>query len=196
MAHDPRVDAYIAKAAPFAQPVLTHVRALVHRVLPEAEEGIKWGMPAFMVGGKNVAGMAAFKAHCAVMVHGEGRLGEGEGMGGYGKVTALSDLPADDVLETALNEAAQRVAVSGSAAKPRAKAPPKPEIPVPQDFAAALREAPEAKAFFDGLPPGQRREYLDWITGAKQDATRAKRLATALEWLAEGKRRNWKYEKC
>ena len=189
MAHDPRVDAYIAKAAPFAQPVLTHVRALVHRVLPEAEEGIKWGMPAFMVGGKNVAGMAAFKAHCAVMIH-------GEGMGGYGKVTALSDLPADDVLETALNEAAQRVAVSGSAAKPRAKAPPKPEIPVPQDFAAALREAPEAKAFFDGLPPGQRREYLDWITGAKQDATRAKRLATALEWLAEGKRRNWKYEKC
>lgn len=196
MAHDPRVDAYIAKAAPFAQPVLTHVRALVHRVLPEVEEGIKWGMPAFMVGGKNVAGMAAFKAHCAVMIHGEGRLGEGEGMGGYGKVTALSDLPADDVLETALNEAAQRVAVSGSAAKPRAKAPPKPEIPVPQDFAAALREAPEAKAFFDGLPPGQRREYLDWITGAKQDATRAKRLATALEWLAEGKRRNWKYEKC
>ena len=196
MAHDPRVDAYIAKAAPFAQPVLTHVRALVHRVLPEAEEGIKWGMPACMVGGKNVAGMAAFKAHCAVMIHGEGRLGEGEGMGGYGKVTALSDLPADDVLETALNEAAQRVAVSGSAAKPRAKAPPKPEIPVPQDFAAALREAPEAKAFFDGLPPGQRREYLDWITGAKQDATRAKRLATALEWLAEGKRRNWKYEKC
>ena len=196
MAHDPRVDAYIAKAAPFAQPVLTHVRALVHRVLPEAEEGIKWGMPAFLVGGKNVAGMAAFKAHCAVMIHGEGRLGEGEGMGGYGKVTALSDLPADDVLETALNEAAQRVAVSGSAAKPRAKAPPKPEIPVPQDFAAALREAPEAKAFFDGLPPGQRREYLDWITGAKQDATRAKRLATALEWLAEGKRRNWKYEKC
>ena len=196
MAHDPRVDAYIAKAAPFAQPVLTHVRALVHRVLPEVEEGIKWGMPAFMVGGKNVAGMAAFKAHCAVMIHGEGRLGEGEGMGGYGKVTALSDLPADDVLETALNEAAQRVAVSGSAAKPRAKAPPKPEIPVPQDFAAALREAPEAKAFFDGLPPGQRREYLDWITGAKQDATRAKRLATAVEWLGEGKRRNWKYEKC
>ena len=200
MPHDPRIDAYIAKAAPFAQPILTHVRVLVHRALPDVEEGIKWGMPAFMVGGKNVAGMAAFKAHCAVMIHGEGPLGtedsRGGGMGGYGKVTALSDLPADDVLETALNEAAQRVAVSGSAAKPRAKAPPKPEIPVPQDFAAALREAPEAKAFFDGLPPGQRREYLDWITGAKQDATRAKRLATALEWLAEGKRRNWKYEKC
>jgi len=200
MAHDPRVDAYIAKAAPFAQPVLTHVRALVHRVLPEVEEGIKWGMPAFMVGGKNVAGMAAFKAHCAVMIHGEGRLGaedsRGEGMGGYGKVTALSDLPEDAVLETALKEAAQRVALSGSAVKPRAKAPPKPDMPVPQDFAAALREAPRAQAFFDGLAPGQRREYLEWITGAKQDATRAKRLATAVEWLGEGKRRNWKYERC
>ena len=196
MAHDPRIDAYIAKAAPFAQPILTHVRALIHRVLPEVDEGIKWGMPAFIVGGKNVAGMAAFKAHCAVMIQGEGRLGEGEGMGGYGKVTALSDLPADAVLETALKEAAQRIALSGTAAKPRAKAPPKPEIAVPQDFVAALREAPQAKAFFDGLAPGQRREYLEWITGAKQDATRAKRLATAIEWLAEGKRRNWRYENC
>ena len=199
MAHDPRIDAYIAKAAPFAQPVLTHVRALVHRVLPEVEEGIKWGMPAFMVGGKNVAGLAAFKAHCAVMIHGEGRLGaedsRGEGMGGYGKVATLADLPADAVLETALKEAAQRVAASGSAAKPRAKAPPKPEIPVPQDFAAALREAPQAAAFFEGLAPSHRREYLEWITDAKQDATRARRIAQALEWLAEGKRRNWKYER-
>ena len=186
MAHDPRIDAYIAKAAPFAQPILTHVRALIHRVLPEVDEGIKWGMPAFMAGGKNGA----------VMIQGEGRLGEGEGMGGYGKVTALSDLPADAVLETALKEAAQRIALSGTAAKPRAKAPPKPEIAVPQDFVAALREAPQAKAFFDGLAPGQRREYLEWITGAKQDATRAKRLATAIEWLAEGKRRNWRYENC
>ena len=200
MAHDPRVDAYIAKAAPFAQPVLTHVRALVHRVLPEAEEGIKWGMPAFMVGGKNVAGLAAFKAHCAVMIHGEGRLGaedsRGEGMGGYGKVATLADLPADAVLETALKEAAQRVAASGSASKRKAKPTPKPEIPVPQDFAAALREAPAATAFFDGLAPSHRREYLEWITEAKRDDTRARRIAQALEWLGEGKRRNWKYEKC
>ena len=196
MPHDPRIDAYIAKAAPFAQPILTHVRALIHRVLPEVDEGIKWGMPAFMAGGKNVAGMAAFKAHCAVMIQGEGRLGEGEGMGGYGKVTALSDLPADAVLETALKEAAQRIALSGSAAKPRAKAPPKPEIAVPQDFVAALtgREPIEKRLRLGSF--AQRREYLEWITGAKQDATRAKRLATAIEWLAEGKRRNWRYENC
>lgn len=196
MAHDPRVDAYIAKAAPFAHPILTRVRALVHRVLPEVEEGIKWGMPAFMLRGKNVAGMAAFKAHCAVMIHGEGRLGEGEGMGGYGKVTSLSDLPADAVLETALQEAAQRVAQSGSASKPKEKKPPKTEIAVPQDLAAALRDNPAAGRFFDGLAPSYRYEYLEWITGAKRDETRGKRIAQAIEWLAEGKKRNWKYENC
>jgi len=200
MSRDPRIDAYIAKAAPFAQPILTYVRSLVHRVLPAVEEGIKWGMPAFMLGGKNVAGMAAFKAHCAVMIHGEGRLGaedsKGEGMGGYGKVTTLADLPDDAVLETALKEAAQRVALSGTAQKPRKKAPPKDEIPVPQDFAAELAAHPAAGQFFAGLAPSHRREYLEWITEAKRDETRAKRMATAIEWLAEGKRRNWKYENC
>ena len=195
MPRDPRIDAYIEKAAPFARPILEYVRALVHRVLPDVEEGIKWGMPAFMIGGKNVAGMAAFKAHCAVMIHGEGRLGEGEGMGGYGKVTALADLPDDAVLEAALREAAERVALSGSAQKPRKKAPPKDEIPVPQDFAAELTSHPAAEQFFAGLASSHRREYLEWITEAKRDETRSKRIATALEWLAEGKRRNWKYEK-
>jgi uncharacterized protein YdeI (YjbR/CyaY-like superfamily) len=199
MSRDPRIDAYIAKAAPFAQPILAHVRALVHRVLPGVEEGIKWGMPAFMIGGKNVAGMAAFKAHCAVMIHGEGRLGaeesRGEGMGGYGKVATLADLPDDAVLETALKEAAQRVASSGTARKLGEKKPPKEEIAVPQDFAAELAANPAAGRFFDGLAPSHRREYLEWITEAKRDETRGKRIATALEWLAEGKRRNWKYEK-
>lgn len=197
---DPRIDAYIAKAAPFAQPVLNHFRALVHRVLPEVEEGIKWSVPAFMLGGKNVAGLAAFKAHCAVMIHGEGRLGEadskGGGMGGYGKITALSDLPSDAVLEAGLKEAAQRVATSGTARKPQAKRPPKPEIPMPDDFAAALAAVPQAKASLEGFAPGQRREYLEWITEAKQTATREKRIAQAVEWLTEGKKRNWKYENC
>ena len=199
-ATDPRIDAYIARAAPFAQPILDHFRALVHRVLPEVEEVIKWSMPAFMIGGKNVAGMAAFKAHCAVMIHGEGRLGaedsKGEGMGGYGKVTALSDLPGDAVLEESLSEAAQRVATTGRASFPRPKKPPKTEIPMPEDFAAALAAAPAARAHLERFAPGQRREYLEWITTAKQAATRDKRIAQAVEWLAEGKKRNWKYENC
>lgn len=197
---DPRVDAYIARAAPFAQPILTHFRALVHRVLPEVEEGIKWSMPAFMLKGKNVAGLAAFKAHCAVMIHGQGRPGaedsKGEGMGGYGKVTALSDLPGDDVLEASLRDAAERVATTGRASYPRPKSGPKPEIPMPDDFAAALAAQPKAKETLERFAPGQRREYLEWVTTAKQAATRERRIAQAVEWLAEGKRRNWKYESC
>lgn len=192
---DPRIDAYIVKAAPFAKPILIHFRALVRRALPEIEEGIKWGMPAFMIGGKNVAGMAAFKAHCAVMIHGEGRLGDNPGMGGYGKVTAKSDLPPDAELEAAVQAATRRVAVAGTATK-KAKKPPKPDIPMPDDFATALAAVPDAKASLESFPPSARREYLEWITEAKQAATRVKRIAQAVEWLAEGKKRNWKYENC
>ena len=135
---DPRVDAYIAKAAPFAQPILTHLRALVHRALPDCEEGIKWGMPHFMVGGKNVAGMSAFKAHCAFIVHGDGRQSDNDGMGAYGKIASLDELPSDAALEARVKEAAQRIAEAGSALKPKAKKSPKPEIPIPSDFAKAL----------------------------------------------------------
>lgn len=195
-ATDKRIDAYIAKAAPFAQPILTHLRALVHRALPGCEEGIKWGMPHFMVGGKNVAGMSAFKAHCAFIVHGDGRQGESEGMGAYGKIASLDELPPDAELEARVKEAAQRVAEAGSALKPKAKKPAKPEIPMPDDFAAALAGSPAAETTLAGFAPGQRREYLEWITGAKQAATRERRIAQAVEWLAEGKKRNWKYENC
>ena len=193
---DPRVDAYIAKAAPFAQPVLRHFRALAHRALPDLEEGIKWSMPAFMLGGKNVAGMAAFKAHCAIMIHGEGRLGDSPGMGGYGKVAALSDLPSDAELEASIQAAARRVSERGSAAKPKVAKASKAPIPMPEDFASALAKVPEAAATLDGFAPSHRREYLEWITEAKQAATRERRIAQAVEWLAEGKKRNWKYERC
>lgn len=196
-AADPRIDAYIARAAPFAQPILAHLRELVHRALPEAEETIKWGMPHFIMAGKNVAGIAAFKAHCAFVIHGEGRQGEpeAEGMGGYGKIATLSDLPPDAELEGKLREAAGRIAAHGTARQPQAKKPPKPEIAMPADFAAALAKAPEARATLEGFPPSARRDYLEWITGARQPATRQRRIAQTIEWLAEGKRRNWKYEK-
>ena len=195
---DPRVDAYIDKAAPFAQPILTHLRALVRRALPEAEETIKWGMPHFTVAGKNVAGIAAFKAHCAFVIHGDGRQGEpeGEGMGGYGKIAALSDLPAEAELEAKVKEAAQRVATIGTALKPKTRKPAKPEIPMPGDFADALAAQPKAKATLDAFSPSQRREYLEWITEAKQAATRERRITQAIAWLADGKKRNWKYESC
>lgn len=194
MTTDPRVDAYIAKAAPFAQPILTHLRALAHKALPDATEDIKWGMPHFLVDGKNVAGMSAFKAHCAFVIHGDGR--QGEAMGQYGKITAIDDLPPERELIASLHAARDRVVQQGSATRGRSRAAPKPEIPVPDYFAAALAANPKAKAAFEAFAPSHRREYLEWITEAKRDDTRARRMATALEWLAEGRKRNWKYEGC
>ena len=200
MPRDPRIDGYIQKARPFARPILEHLRQQVHAAVPDAGEAIKWGMPHFTYKGKNVAGMAAFKAHCAFMIHGEGRQGEGvandsAGMGSFGRIASLDDLPADKDLQAKLKTAMERIDAGGRAANRAASPASKAEIPVPQDFAAALRDTPAANATFDRLTPSQRREYLEWITGAKRDETRAKRVATALEWLAEGKRRNWKYEK-
>lgn len=119
----------------------------------------------------------------------------GEGMGGYGKIADMSDLPDDADLAAALTAAMESIDTRGTAQRPAKPAAAKAEIPVPQDFAAALRDSAAAKATFDGLAPSHRREYLEWITEAKRDETRSKRIATSLEWLAEGKRRNWKYER-
>lgn len=193
MERDPRVDAYIAKAAPFAQPILTRLREIAHQALPEGAEDIKWGMPHFLVGGKNVAGMSAFKAHCALVIHGDGR--QGEGMGGYGKIASLEEIPPEEQVIAAMHAARDRVAKHGSATK-RSAPKAKPEIPMPDYFAEALAANPKARAAFDKLAPSHRREYLEWITEAKREETRAKRMATTLEWLAEGKKRNWKYENC
>lgn len=200
MAHDPRIDEKIAKAADFARPILEHLRALVHKTVPDAGEAIKWGMPHFTYKGKNIAGMAAFKAHCAFMIHGEGRQGEsdGEGMGSFGKIGSLADLPPEAELIAKLQAARARIDEAGSALKRPAAATPKPAartIDVPEDFNVALAATPAAAEFFDGLAPSHRYEYLEWITGAKRPETRAKRIGEALEWLAEGKRRNWKYER-
>jgi uncharacterized protein YdeI (YjbR/CyaY-like superfamily) len=191
---DPRVDAYIEQAAPFAHPILKTLRALVHEALPGTEETIKWGFPHFTVSGKNICGMAAFKAHCAFTVHGDG--GQGEALGQYGKIAALSDLPSQDELTIRLHAARDRILTKGTALKKAVERKPKPEIAMPADFAVALDAVPAAQASFDGFAPSHRREYLEWITEAKSDATRSKRLAQAVEWLAEGKKRNWKYEKC
>ena len=193
MAHDPRIDAIIDKAGDFAKPILNHWRALVHKTVPGVEEAIKWSMPHFVYKGKNIAGMAPFKAHCAIMVHGDGRQ-ESEGMGSYGKLTKLEDLPRDAELIAKLQNAMGRI--DRGEKQPWRQQPPKPKarIEVPQDLSAGLAANPAAAQFWDKLSPSARYEYLEWITGAKRDETRVKRLGQALEWLAEGKRRNWKYE--
>lgn len=159
---------------------------------------MKWSSPAFTLDGKILAIMAAFKRHAALNFwRGQELRGEqasADGMGQFGKLTSLSDLPGDEELERLFREAAE---LARSAPAPRkSKQAPKPPPEILPDFAAALDRSPKAKATLDGFPPSAQRDYLDWIAEAKQDATRQKRIATAIEWLNEGKRRHWKYEKC
>lgn len=193
---DQRIDAYIEAAPDFARPILIHMRKLVHEAVPGLGETIKWSMPHFTLNGKNLAGMAAFKAHCAFIIHGSGRQGaeREDGMGDYGKIASLDDLPNEQALRARLAEAAQ--ALSGGQKKEKPAKAPKAEIAVPDDLIAALEGNEAARVTFEGFAPSHRREYLEWIVEAKQAVTRARRIEQAAEWLAEGKKRNWKYEKC
>jgi uncharacterized protein YdeI (YjbR/CyaY-like superfamily) len=194
---DPRVDAYIEKAAPFAQPILKHVRDRVHAVAPEAEETLKWSMPSFTIDGKILLGMGAFKAHAVVGFWRGEEMGvetSRDAMGQLGKLKSLEDLPPEDQLDAMILKG---VELAGSAPVPRkTKHEPKQPSSLHPEFASALAAAPRAKEVLDRFPPSAQREYLDWVSEAKQDATRKKRIAKAIEWLSEGKRRHWKYESC
>jgi uncharacterized protein YdeI (YjbR/CyaY-like superfamily) len=197
MSRDPRIDDYIARQADFARPILEHLRRIVHEAAPAAEETIKWSMPHFTLHGRLFAGMAAFKAHATFgLWQASAVLGEGakrEAMGQFGRLTSNEDLPPEAELRAIVARAAAEAA-KGHAPRPR-KAP-KPELPPPADLRSALDAVPAAAATFDGFPPSCRREYVEWVVDAKRPETRAKRVALAVEWTAEGKRRNWKYENC
>lgn len=198
MKADPRIDAYIAKAAPFAQPILAHVRDRVRALVPDVEETLKWGAPSFVLDGKILLMMAAFKAHAALNFwRGQELRGEqanADAMGQFGKLTAVSDLPPDEELDALILQAAELTRSVPAPRKP--KHAPKPAPALHPEFAAALAAAPKAKEVLDGFPPSAQRDYLEWILEAKQDATRRRRIATAIKWLSEGKRRMWKYESC
>ena len=198
---DPRVDAYIAKSADFAQPILTHLRDVVHAACPDVQETMKWSMPFFDYHGV-MCNMAAFKAH-ATFGFWKGALiaglapnsnAGGESMGNLGRLTSVKDLPSRKVLTGYVKEA-MRLNDDGVAVK-KPKSAAKPDAKVPPDLAAALKKNRKAAATFDAFTAGQRREYVDWIVEAKREETRAKRVTQAVEWLAEGKKRNWKYESC
>lgn len=194
---DQRVDAYIAKAQPFARPVLEEVRRRVHSVIPEVEEALKWSSPAFLLNGKILIVMAAFKAHAALNfwrgkdIAAEPKAGA---MGQFGKLTSIDDLPSEEEFEKLLRSASNLA--SSAPLTPRVKSAPKPLPAAHPEFARALKASPAASDTYEASPPGQKREYLDWINDAKRDETRSKRITQAVEWLAEGKRRNWKYENC
>ena len=198
MSREPRIDAYIAKARPFARPILEHVRERVHAVLPEVEETVKWSMPAYTVGGKIVLIVAAFKGHAALNFWRGQELrsdaANAEALGQFGKIRSIAELPSNAEFDRLLLEAAE---LAKSAPAPRkTKHAPKPAPGLHPEFAAALAKDEKAKANLDAFPPSAQRDYFEWISEAKQDSTRQKRIATAIEWLGEGKRRHWKYQNC
>ena len=198
MSRDPRIDAYIAKQADFARPILEHLRRVVHEAAPEVEETIKWSMPHFTYKGRLFAGMAAFKAHAtfglwqASAVLGETGA-EREAMGQFGRLAGLGDLPPEGELKDIIRRAADH---AQDPPKPRPKKAPKPELETPAELNEALDSNPAARAAFDGFPPSARRDYVEWVIESKRPETRDKRIAQAVEWMAEGKKRHWKYEKC
>jgi len=194
-AKDPRVDAYIGKARPFARPILKQLRKGIHAGCPDVVETIKWSAPAFDYKGF-LCGMAAFKAYCSVGFWKssvlEGMPDTQEAMNCLGRVGSVEELPPEQSIIQLVKQAA-RLNEEGVKIKREPKAPKGP-IKVPSYFAAALSKNKKAKAAFDAFSPSHRREYIEWIADAKQDATRQRRIATALQWIAEGKGRNWKYQ--
>lgn len=195
---DPRIDAYIAQSPDFAQPILAQLRAVIHAACPDVEETMKWSRPHFEYKGL-LCGMSAFKAHCgfgfwkgALMFPG---MAEREAMGHFGRLTSVKDLPPKKELAGYVKQA-MKLNEEGMTAPARAKpATPRP-LNVPDYFLAALKAKEAGLEKFNAASTSFKREYVDWLEEAKTEATRLRRMDQAVEWIAEGKARNWKYEKC
>jgi uncharacterized protein YdeI (YjbR/CyaY-like superfamily) len=196
---DPRIDTYIAKSSEFAKPIMSHLRNAVHAACPEVEETMKWSHPHFLYKGM-LCSMASFKGHCAFgfwkgsLVLGNNAPPE-QAMGSFGRITRLEDLPSKKVL-TGYIKAAMKLNDDGVKAPTRLKSKAPKEVVVPDDLASSLGANKKALAAFEKFSPSHKREYIEWITEAKTEATRSRRLTTAIEWMAEGKPRNWKYMNC
>ncbi len=202
---DPRIDAYIEKSNDFAKPILKKLRAMVHKGCPEVVENIKWGMPAFEYKGP-FCGMAAFKKHCMFGFWKSALLFDEKKPSAQSKLTwgapgrdqirarieSLDDLPSESVFLKIIKQAKK---LNDDGVKLPVKKVARKPLPMPQDFNAALKKSKKAATNFEALPPSHKREYIEWITEAKREETRQTRVATAVEWIAEGKSRNWKYQK-
>jgi len=194
-------DQYIEQSAAFAQPLLKSLRASVHKACPEVEEAFKWSAPTFMYQGKILCSMAAFKAHVVFRFWLGEQLSDPNNilevigktsMGQLAKIKKLDDLPEEDVMVTYLKEAMQLI--DQGATQKSAKATKK-ELNIPDYLLSALEKAPKAAETFHNFSYSNQKEYVEWLEDAKRESTREKRLQTTLEWLAEGKVRNWKYLK-
>ena len=198
---DPRIDAYIDRSAEFAQPILAHLRKLVHKACPDVKETMKWSMPHFEYKGM-LCGFAAFKQHCTFgfwkqsLLETDAFPAEKTAMGSFGRIESRKDLPADKVIVGLVQQAMELNEKGVKVEKKKPAAAAKKELVIPDILVTALNKNKAAKATFENFPYSFKKEYVQWITEAKTEPTREKRLATTLEWLAEGKRRNWKYEKC
>ncbi|MDQ0784066.1 YdeI family protein [Chryseobacterium sp. W4I1] len=199
--HSPKIDAYIEKSQDFAKPVLEYIRETVHEFCPDAEETMKWSFPHFMYKGKILCAMASFKQHCTFgfwlekemkTMHEITRNIEKNSMFSLGKITGIEDLPPKIQLKKALTEAMELTDMGVTVKK---AAPSKTETKIPDYFQTALNENIKALKVFEKSSPSFRKEYISWIIEAKTEATRNKRMEQSLEWIAEGKSRNWKYEK-
>ncbi|MEO8087286.1 MAG: YdeI/OmpD-associated family protein [Bacteroidota bacterium] len=200
---DKRVDVYITKAQPFAQPVLKKIRELVHKACPDVTETIKWGMPFFEYKGP-MFGMAAFKKHCVggfwkhkLLNDPKNYLSErknqgGTAMGNLGSMTSLKDLPPDNAMINFIKQAAK---LNDDGVKVIKKPAVKKAIVISRELTDALASNKKATVNFENFSPSQKREYAEWITDAKTETTKNKRLKTSVEWISEGKQRLWKYQK-
>ena len=204
--HDARIDAYISKSADFAKPILEHLRELVHTTCPDVEETWKWSFPIFMHRGAILCNMAAFKKHCAfgfwkasIMQDPDNILSvtDREGMGHMGKIESLKDLPKDTVLKKYI-KAAMKLNEEGVKLPPRPKPTEKEknELQIPAYFTKELKKNKAAEKLFNSFSYSHKKEYIEWFEEAKTEPTRDKRVAQALEWIVEGKSRNWKYMNC
>ncbi len=198
---NPVIDNYVNKAEPFAQPILKHIRELVHEVCPEVKELIKWSFPHFDYKGTMFCSMAAFKQHAvfgfwkaSIMADPDKILTtkDRESMGHLGKLTSVNDLPSDDILRKYMKEA-MRLNDEGIKLPEKPKTAEKKELVVPKELIAALNKNVTAKATFEGFSNSNKKEYIDWLVEAKSEETKMKRLETTIEWLSEGKIKNWKY---
>ncbi|MEJ7622606.1 MAG: YdeI/OmpD-associated family protein [Pyrinomonadaceae bacterium] len=195
---DPYIDSYIESAEEFAKPILSHIRSLVHTACPDVTETKKWSFPHFDYKGI-MCSMASFRAHCAFgfwkqsLLEQDAFPAEKVAMGSFGRITSISDLPDEATMIKLIQDAMKLNEQGIKASRPR---PEKKELVVPDVLLAALGKSKSASATFDSFPYSKKKDYAEWIADAKSDATRDKRLATTIEWLAEGKSRNWKYENC
>jgi len=192
---DKRIDAYIARSAAFAKPILTHLRTVAHEACPDVEETLKCGSPAYMHHGI-LCITAAFKAHCALVLWRAplivGAVKSRDARGHFGKLTSVKDLPSKKILVGLLKQAV-KLNEAGTTTSQRTKGKPKRTLPTPADLAAGLKKNAKAAAAWAEFAPSHRREYIEWITEAKRPETRAERLKTTLAWVREGKQRHWKY---